>query len=99
ARASLPFRAVSGFERLDARQLAAFQKFERGAAAGRDVRELVRPRRMREGRRGVAPADYRNDARLIGQRFTHTHRAAGEGRNLEESERAVPYSGFGAREL
>src|ERR1019366_1034755 len=90
---------MSGFERLDARQLAAFQEFERGSAAGRDMRELVRPRRMREGGSRVAAADYRNDARLIGERLTDSHRATGERRDLAKSERAIPDDGFGTRDF
>src|SRR5271156_6199622 len=86
----------SDFERLDARQLAAFEKFEGGAAAGRDMRELARPRRVRDGRRCIAAADYRNHADLVGQRLADAIGAAGESGNLEKSERPVPDYGFGA---
>src|SRR3984885_5965011 len=96
---AISFLRMSNFERLDPWQFAAFQKFERGAASCRDMRELAGPRRVRERGRCVSATDYRDDAGLIGERLAYTHRAARKRWNFEEPERAVPYYGFGARDL
>src|SRR5947208_5376096 len=45
-----------GLQRLDPRQLAAFEPFEKGAAGGRDIAELVHHPGHRERRHRVAAA-------------------------------------------
>src|SRR5579885_1508202 len=47
----------AGLERLDARQLDAFQVLQRCSAAGRNMAEARRPRLVGERRGGVAAAD------------------------------------------
>ena len=67
---AISFLRMSDFQRLDARQLAAFEIFQRRAAAGRDMGEACSAHGcVRERRGGVAAADYRCDARLIRERL------------------------------
>ena len=77
---------------LDARQLAALEELERGAAAGGDVREARRQAELLDGGHGVAAADHHGGTglRAIGQEARHGARAVAEGGHLEDAQRAVP---------
>src|SRR5438067_1140339 len=76
-------------ERRHARQFPAAQKFERRAAAGRDVRDPVAHARLRDRRDRIAAADHRCavDRR---NRLRNVHRALRELIDLEHTHRPVP---------
>src|SRR6478672_11898005 len=75
------------------RQLLPAEKLERRAAAGRDVRHLVRNTRLRDGGDGITAAD---DCRALhcGDGLRDADRAGGELVDLEDAHRAVPDDGL-----
>ena len=85
-------------QRGHARQDLAFDELERGAAAGRDVAELVGQAGLLDGLDRLAAADDRRRAR-IGHGVGHGERARGEARILEDAHRAVPQHRAGCADL
>src|SRR5437016_6293265 len=83
-------------ERRHARQFAAFEPFEKGAAGGRDVAEIVDDPGGGEGRDRVAAAGDAHQlgpAGQLGDFFGDRRGGAVEGRSLESADRAVPHQG------
>src|SRR5579862_2033237 len=73
-------------------QSPALDQFKCSAAAGRDVRHLLREPELLDGRRRVTAADDRHPGRGR-ERFRHRPRACGERVELERAHRAIPEHG------
>src|SRR5438477_11248045 len=85
-----------GPERLDPWEFPAFEPFEKGAAGGRDITELVHDPGHGERRYGVAAAGDAHQCAGTGQfggLFRQRDRGALEGRRLEGADRPVPDQG------
>src|SRR2546423_2096979 len=87
-------------EDLHAGKLATLEKFERGAAPGRDMRHLVGEPHLHDRGSAVAPAHHRHGASRghPGQRLGDRPRSRGVFRRLEHPHRPVPEHGGGARD-
>ena len=70
----------------DARERFAFQVFERRAAAGGDVGELVVQAGLVDKRDGLAAADDGRRVLELGEGFGHGERALGEGGILGDAD-------------
>src|SRR3954466_11003951 len=77
----------------DAGELASAEEFERGAAAGRDVRDAGGDARLRDARERIAAADYRRPVHLR-DRPGDRHRAVRERVDFEDAHRTVPRDGL-----
>src|SRR3990172_10015089 len=89
------FRESARFllERLEARQLAALDELERGAAAGGDVAHLGGEAHLLDGGGAIAAADHRGAIDLA-ERLRDGASALRERGHLEEAHRAVPEHGL-----
>src|SRR6202453_1457245 len=76
--------------------LFAFQKFQRCAATGRDMRDLVGYFGGVRGRDAIAAAHNRNRTRIFCDRMRHLERATRETGHLKHSHRSIPDDGAGA---
>src|SRR3569623_1367277 len=88
----LALRAL--FQDRDGRQFLTFQKFQKRAAAGRDVRDLVGDAVFRHGRQRVA-ATGNGESRALGDRLRERLGALAELIELEHADRTVPDDGAG----
>src|SRR5687768_2356887 len=81
-----------GFERRDRREFLAFEEFEKRAAGGRDVADLLVDLELVDRGHGVAAARDRERFRA-GDGLRHGLGALGERLLLEHADRAVPDDG------
>src|SRR5262245_29559341 len=89
-------------ERLDARQLLAFEPFEKSATGGRDIGKIRRRAGLIEGGDGIAAAGdaiKRPDRGKLRRDFGDRHRAGMEWRDLESADGSVPDERPGRGEL
>src|SRR3569832_1885079 len=93
-RRRLALRAL--FQDRDCGQFFTFQKFQKRAAAGRDVRDLVGDAVFRHGRERVAAAGD-GECRALGDGVGERLGALAELVELEYADRAVPDDGAGGR--
>src|SRR3569623_737340 len=91
-RRRLALRAL--FQDRDCGQFFTFQKFQKRAAAGRDVRDLVGDAVFRHGRERVAAAGD-GECRTLGDGVGERLGALAELGELEYADRAVPDNGAG----
>src|SRR6202158_1999605 len=84
-------------EGFDAGEFASAEKFEGGAASGRDVRNFVCNTGLMDGGNGVATTNDRSGSAGSGggNGFGHFERALGESGHFEYAHGAIPNDGFG----
>src|SRR5215469_14551727 len=86
-------------QRLYAGQLLAFQEFERRAATGGDMSDLVGDVGCFHGCDGITATNDRDGAAVVGNRVSDLEGAFGKSRDFEDAHGAIPDDGASIRDF